>query len=71
MPSDHLPHPGDERDDARGADLITYVRLPRELVDRIDAHADELSKRASGVPVTRSKTIAVLLAAALDAERAA
>jgi predicted DNA-binding protein len=48
----------------------TGFRLPTELIERLDAHAERMRKRAAGVRVTRSDAVRVLLTRALgDAER--
>lgn len=50
--------------------LQTAVRLPVEVIDRLDRYIAKLRKKQRGIKVTRSDAMRVLLARALDdAER--
>ena len=42
-------------------------RLPEELLERIDAYADRLSKATPGLTITRADAARMLLTQALDA----
>ncbi len=45
---------------------IVGTRLPTELEQRAQAVAKELSRRASGVPITLSAAMALIVAKGLD-----
>lgn len=71
MASDHVPHPPSP--DERNREVM-YIRLPLELLERVEAHRAALQRSApSGVEVSRAAAIRNLLELALDAgkERAA
>ena len=71
MPSDHVPHPSPPDDRNRE---VMYIRLPAELLERVEAHRAELQAAApNGVDVSRAAAIRNLLELALEksAERAA
>ena len=42
------------------------VRLPKPLVERVDAHVERLKKAQPGLRVTRSDAVRMLLSLALD-----
>ena len=46
--------------------VATAFRLPRSLVERIDAHAERLSQKLRGMVVHRGDAVKVLLTDALD-----
>ena len=50
--------------------MQTALRIPTDLVDRLDAYIAKLRKKQRGIKVTRSDAIRLLLSRALDdAER--
>ena len=42
------------------------VRLPRALVERVDAHVEKLKKEQPGMRITRSDAVRMMLTRALD-----
>jgi hypothetical protein len=48
-------------------DAQMVVRLPQDLVDRVDAHAERLRSEQPGPKWTRADVVRLLLTRALDA----
>lgn len=47
-------------------DRQVAFRLPSELVDRLDEHAEHLRRESPGVRITRADVVRLLLTRALD-----
>jgi predicted DNA-binding protein len=47
------------------------IRLPPELIERLDAHAERMNREHPGLGATRTDAVRTLLTAALDRVEAA
>lgn len=63
MPSDHIPNP-----DEAPATSVVHLRLPNDLLARIDRERDAMRVSAPGVTIDRVDTIRSLIIRALDAK---
>ncbi|MBN4054923.1 hypothetical protein JYT15_00280 [Acidimicrobium ferrooxidans] len=50
----------------RAEKVRLVVRLPVEMMERIDRHAQALGEKVAGVPFTRTDAVKALLTDALD-----